>query len=363
MRNPLRSHAGKTAIACTLFVLLTGCIVIPIPSEPPAASIGADARQSASVTLLRAIRVAPHRHLHLVHELSLAIRNADLRIEIVSTAEFLKIALPGEPISTNVSLVSLITGEAARRARSAEICLLVVSARTTSSRPGYREVPAWTPVYQSSTISFMIIILARMDARELYTASATGLHHLDVPLFYFASYPKTEEAVIKAEGVKIAETTISRCAGGPYRVVVMAERDSYLQPGSPDNRTALGAEEGKPDAQYALYEKTRRDDLSWSHTWLCKAADQGHVFALYRLGVINKNGLEGLHADPVQAYVWYQLAAKNASPDVAARLKPAVESLGASLAETGRLADAKSRLSRWRPGQCAEMVQELRTVQ
>ncbi|WP_043885401.1 tetratricopeptide repeat protein, partial [Pectobacterium wasabiae] len=48
--------------------------------------------------------------------------------------------------------------------------------------------------------------------------------------------------------------------------------------------------------------------------WYTKAAEQGHAWAQYNLGVAYDNG-EGVKKDPVQAVMWYTKAAEQNIPD------------------------------------------------
>ena len=107
------------------------------------------------------------------------------------------------------------------------------------------------------------------------------------------------------------------------------------------------AEQGDREAQLQLYWNTVAYDISSAHRWVCRAADQGHPDARYRIGLLYHYGNEGLPRDSVWAYVWYSLAANTGNHNAARTLEWFTPEIQPSQIKEGdRLIHA------WRPGEC-----------
>jgi hypothetical protein len=104
------------------------------------------------------------------------------------------------------------------------------------------------------------------------------------------------------------------------------------------------AEEGNAEAQLQLYWSTKGTKRL---AWLCRAADQGHADAQYRLGLLHRYGNEGLRQDPMLAYMWYRLAASKGHYAAAIDAPVSIEDLTA-----GQAMEAEILVQKWRPGQC-----------
>jgi hypothetical protein len=120
---------------------------------------------------------------------------------------------------------------------------------------------------------------------------------------------------------------------------------------TPDEKRAklwARAAEGDAKAQYELGEQLFEAEASgyqraaWH--WYCRAAHQRHAEAQYRLGGYYRAGLDPVSRDPLQAYLWYELAADqhvsgaaDGRAEVAARLTAT------------QIAHAERRAAEWQP--------------
>ena len=104
------------------------------------------------------------------------------------------------------------------------------------------------------------------------------------------------------------------------------------------------AESGSAEAQYKMYMRVNASDPL---VWLCRAADGGHPYARYRLGLLYEQGIEGVEQNNARAQMWYVLASESGHPwgdTNADRIQRTV---------TTAEAQEFSRLLRlWHPGQC-----------
>jgi TPR repeat protein len=79
------------------------------------------------------------------------------------------------------------------------------------------------------------------------------------------------------------------------------------------------ANKGDAEAQYQVGETLSAEEASVNHRaawyWYCRAAQQGHRKSQYRLGGFYGEGHDPVARDPVQAYLWYELAADQGLPE------------------------------------------------
>lgn len=110
------------------------------------------------------------------------------------------------------------------------------------------------------------------------------------------------------------------------------------------------AEQGEVEAQLRLY---------WNGagpsplTWLCRAADQGHLAARSRLASLHELGREGLPRDPVRAHLWYTLAGEQGQADA----QDEATRLATQVLSSGQLEQARRLRAEWRAGQCEAVLQ------
>ena len=84
------------------------------------------------------------------------------------------------------------------------------------------------------------------------------------------------------------------------------------------------ADEGDAEMQYRLglwnfWALPSARDLGLALYWFCRAAERGHRAAQIHLGLMYWTG-NGLPRDPLQAYLWFSLAARTA-PGIAAEYR------------------------------------------
>jgi TPR repeat protein len=104
------------------------------------------------------------------------------------------------------------------------------------------------------------------------------------------------------------------------------------------------AEEGNREAQLQLYWIAGEPNRL---AWLCRAADQAHPDAQYRIGLLHQYGNEGVQQDPILAYMWYRLAASNGHATAAVDAERILNGLTSEQA-----AQAEVLVRRWWPGDC-----------
>jgi len=76
-------------------------------------------------------------------------------------------------------------------------------------------------------------------------------------------------------------------------------------------KVALRAIMGSAEAQFQMYSRV---DTSDPIVWLCRAADGGHPYARYRLGLLHEKGIEGVEQNYARARMWYVLASESGHP-------------------------------------------------
>jgi len=125
------------------------------------------------------------------------------------------------------------------------------------------------------------------------------------------------------------------------------------QPKPLRERLLESAQKGDADAQFELgknYETGRiglPKDIAQAQRWYHAAADQGDPYALASLGILYNFG-KGVQKDPVQAFMYYELAVARSdggNRDSIAEMRDdlAKEMTAAQLAEARKLAKA------WKP--------------
>ena len=115
---------------------------------------------------------------------------------------------------------------------------------------------------------------------------------------------KILDQIIKLAGSSLDERKESTSAKSNY-ASVSQEFENYL----------IKAQEGDINAQYQLgsiYSTGRNGiekDDGKAHSWYLKAAESGHVFAMYYLAWMYKRG-QGVKEDPEKAFYWFEKAAE-----------------------------------------------------
>jgi hypothetical protein len=112
------------------------------------------------------------------------------------------------------------------------------------------------------------------------------------------------------------------------------------------------AEEGDPEAQFQRYLSIADSDPL---EWLCRAADNGHPSAQYRLGTLYWFGDTELERNLLLSYKWHRLSAAKGTQNsmralvyVEAAMSPA------------QLSQAQQLYIDWAPGQCAMEIEQNR---
>jgi len=71
------------------------------------------------------------------------------------------------------------------------------------------------------------------------------------------------------------------------------------------------AKAGSAEAQFQMYMRINTSDPL---VWLCRAADGGHPYARYRLGLLYEHGIEGVEQNNARAHMWYVRASESGHP-------------------------------------------------
>lgn len=150
-------------------------------------------------------------------------------------------------------------------------------------------------------------------------------------------------------------------AVGPALAGPIEDGEAALDRG--DYATALRlwkplADKGNAEMQFRLGfihennigRRPRQEGLREALSWYRKAAEQGHAAAQFNVGIMLEYG-HGTPADPVQAYMWLDLAATRLKPDDMAQPLAAAgrERVGAKLTPEQR-AEAQRLARAWKPG-------------
>lgn len=99
----------------------------------------------------------------------------------------------------------------------------------------------------------------------------------------------------------------------------MREAEAEDKGTAPEFNLWTNAIKGDAEAQYQVGETLFAEKASakrraaWG--WYCRAAQQGHRESQYRLGGFYSEGHDPVVRDPVQAYLWYELAADQGLPE------------------------------------------------
>lgn len=123
------------------------------------------------------------------------------------------------------------------------------------------------------------------------------------------------------------------------------------QPETPEDKRArlwVRAADGNAEAQFEVGEQVLEDETGKSRRaawyWYCRAAQERHAEAQYRLGEYYEAGWDPVPRDLPQAYLWYELAADQ-------RVKAAAEARAAVAAHLSavEVAGAERRAAAWQP--------------
>jgi len=129
------------------------------------------------------------------------------------------------------------------------------------------------------------------------------------------------------------------------------QKAARKKPETPEEKRAklwARAADGDAKAQYELgedlFEAAAGGNQRAAWYWTCRAAHLRHAEAQYRLGGYYWAGLDPVSRDPLQAYIWYELAADQ-HVSAAAEGRAAV---AARLTAT-QIAQAERRAAAWQP--------------
>lgn len=127
------------------------------------------------------------------------------------------------------------------------------------------------------------------------------------------------------------------------------------------------AHKGDAEAQFSLYWGDAEAPFSFYYRqyqsrsdpsrllWLCRAADQGHYIAQYRLGDLYSSENTELKRNLPLSFVWYKLSAVKGVPVA----KAALESVKSAMTQK-QLTQAEQLYIDWTPGQCEIEIEQNR---
>jgi hypothetical protein len=206
----------------------------------------------------------------------------------------------------------------------------------------------------------------RADTYE-YDRGASGLYHSKMARGYAAmalplwailkhssvvSGQKGQLTVKYGPDGRAIDTAIELQLAKPEQRARAREQRARAEAGDADAQFELSreqrarAEAGDADAQFELYKLSRTDEEE--SKWLCRSAHGGDARAQYVTGrkrrLIYKWSADRKAIDPVQAYLWYGLAARNGHysarfehDDLAETMTPA------------QIAEAERLVREWKP--------------
>lgn len=134
-----------------------------------------------------------------------------------------------------------------------------------------------------------------------------------------------------------------------------------LEAGPTRDHMVFLAEQGDPDMNWALYQRTgtlmQPYDLQYAAAirWLCGAADAGHLKAQRHIGRLYDLGFGPLKRDTMRAYYWLRLPASRGNDEYSWRRKQL---------DPDQIAEAERLTEEWQPGQCEqELADALKPVE
>jgi TPR repeat protein len=113
------------------------------------------------------------------------------------------------------------------------------------------------------------------------------------------------------------------------------------------------AQQGDVEAQYDLAKNLEagrlglKRDFTQAEHWYRKAAEQGDPFAQAGLGILYQFG-KGVKADPVEALMWYTLAAAGTKGGDRDSIAEMLNNLSGEMSPEQR-SEARKRASEWKP--------------
>jgi TPR repeat protein len=113
------------------------------------------------------------------------------------------------------------------------------------------------------------------------------------------------------------------------------------------------AQQGDAEAQYDLAKNLEagriglKRDLTQAEHWYRKAAEQGDPFAQAGLAILYQFG-KGVKADPVEACMWYTLAAEGTKGGDRESIVEMLDNLSSEMSPEQR-SEARKRASEWKP--------------
>jgi hypothetical protein len=347
------------------------CVFIPYPTRP-------DVAQSEVITVADERTLVTLGPRKLLEKVTKEIQEANPAIDVVDGLTFRDVAFP----EGDWNLAGLLEPEACERVREqlgVDYLVLVGPMSYVEGEPK-GHFGLWIGGYGAAQVdieSELAAVIVDLKTREAVSQVTSEAHGTQTAagLFYFVvTFPITDSAAIRGLGDEVARVITERAGTQPVRIAVLAGEpttDSDTEPADDElaiwNQRMTSSmpsgssryEEIAGLTQEQLLAKAERGDaearlqLYWSPRalnrlgWLCRAADQGHPDAQYRLGLLHQHGKEGMTQDPVQAYMWYRLAAANGHHPAAVEAQALLEKLSA-----GQAMEAEGLLQKWGPGQC-----------
>jgi len=360
------------ALVLPSMMVVMSCVFIPYPVKP-------DVVQSETIPLSAEHTMVTLSPRKLLEKVTKEIKEANRNIEVVDGLTFRDVAFP----EGDWNLARLLEPETCERVREqlgVDYLVLVGPMSYVEGEPRGHFV-LWIGGYgaaQRDIESELAAVIVDLKTRETVSQVTSEAHGTQTAagLFYFVlTIPITDSAAIRGLGDELARVITERAGSQPVRIAVLAGEPaadgdtepaddelaiwnqgatSSMPSGSPRYEEIAGltpdqllakAERGDAEARLQLYWSPRAPNRL---SWLCRAADQGHPDAQYRLGLLHQYGKEGITQDPVQAYMWYRLAAANGHHPAAVEAQALLEKLTA-----GQAMEAEVFLLKWAPGQCA----------
>jgi len=364
--------AGLFALLVPLLTVAMSCVFIPYPTRP-------DVAQSEIITVADEHTLVTLGPRKLLEKVTKEIQEANPAIDVVDGLTFRDVAFP----EGDWNLARLLEPDACERVREqlgVDYLVLVGPMSYVEGEPK-GHFGLWIGGYGAaqvdieSELAAVIVDLKTRETVSQVTSEARGTQTW-AGLFYFVvTLPITDSAAIRGLGDEVARVITERAGSQTVRIAVLAGepasesstelaeeepaiRDKLVPStrmpsgssrydeiaGSTHEQLLAKAERGDAEAQLQLYWSPREPNRL---SWLCRAADQGHPDAQYRLGLLHQHGNEGVSHDPVRAYMWYRLAAANGHYPAAVEAQAVLENLTA-----GQAMKAEGLLQKWRPEQC-----------
>lgn len=337
-------HCIRTILIALMSMLfMSGCLVVPNK-----ATQNVTRSEKVIVPEYTILTLGPRR---LLNKISHEIEELSPNIEVIDGLLFRDTAFP----NGGWTLKELLQPETCSRVNkelNVDYLVLVGSLKMTSEEAEGVFLPLLFGAMSgehSLTLSALIFDLSSGDQICQINSEGRGDEYtLYYVIFVVGFIPNIKTATIKGLANEVVSVITHRGTHEGKQIAIMAAETPVDTSSSYTTQLIEKAKHGDAEAQLQYYYYLRRQKPMEAHIWLCKAADQGHPQARYRLALLYENGYEGIKKDLIRAYIWYRLS-ENTGNSWGGKKAQILEK---EYLDTHDLVIAKKTIKEWKPGQC-----------